>query len=158
MVYEIIIDVIQVLNLVALTQVNFQKEIGNIDLQKIYQPINNNVVYGNKLKVLRVEPLLTMDEAKTYCKNAKSDVFFVNTKAPILDEIFNKFQFQSWAHIPAGPLGDACPRSFISSLRSAFPRAFSKLFFRVPRFAFPRSKFCFAFLFRALQLKNILRS
>ena len=34
-VYEIVVDIIQILNLVALTQVNFQKEIGNIDLQKI---------------------------------------------------------------------------------------------------------------------------
>ena len=32
-------------------------------------------------------------------------------------------------------------RSFFFSLRSAFPRAFSKLFFRVPRFTFPRSRF-----------------
>ena len=49
-VYEIVVDVIRILNLVALTQVNFQKEIGNIDLQKIYQPVNKNVVYGNKFK------------------------------------------------------------------------------------------------------------
>ena len=63
-VYEILVDIIQILNLVALTQVNFQKEIGNIDLQKIYQPVNKNVVYGNKLKALRVETLLTMDEVK----------------------------------------------------------------------------------------------
>ena len=33
-----------------------------------------------------------MDEAKTYCKNAKADVFFVNAEAPFLDEIFTKFQ------------------------------------------------------------------
>ena len=92
MVYEIIVDVIWILNLVALTQVNFQKEIGSIDLQEIYQPVNKNVVYGNKLKALRVETLLTMDEAKTYCKNAKADVFFVNAEAPFLDEIFTKFQ------------------------------------------------------------------
>ena len=91
-VYEIIVDIIRILNLVALTQVNFQKEIGNIDLQKIYQPVNKNVVYGNKLKALRVETLLTMDEAKTYCKNAKADIFFVNTEAPFLDELFTKFQ------------------------------------------------------------------
>ena len=44
--------------------------------------------------------------------------------------------YQSWARIPAGPSRDACPRSFISSSSSAFPRAFSKLFFPVPRFAF----------------------
>ena len=44
--------------------------------------------------------------------------------------------FQSWACVPAGPSRDACPRSFISSLRSAFPCAFSKLFFCVPRFVF----------------------
>ena len=75
-VYEIIVDVIRILNLVALTQVNFQKEIVNIDLQKIYQPVNKNVVLGNKLKALRVETLLTMDEAKTYCQNAKADIFF----------------------------------------------------------------------------------
>ena len=48
-VYKIIVDVILILNLVALTQVNFQKEIGDIYLQKIYQPVNKNVVYGNKL-------------------------------------------------------------------------------------------------------------
>ena len=91
-VYEILVDIIQILNLVALTQVNFQKEIGNIDLREIYQPVNKSVVYGNKLKALWVETLLTMDEAKTYCKNAKADIFFVNTEAPFLDEIFTKFQ------------------------------------------------------------------
>ena len=74
-VYEIIEDVIRILNLLALTQVNFQKEIVSIDLQKIYQPVNKNVVYGNKLKALRVETLMTMDEAKTYCKNAKLTYF-----------------------------------------------------------------------------------
>ena len=52
MVYEIVVDVIRILNLVALTQVNFQKEITNIGLQEIYQPVNKNVVYGNKLKAL----------------------------------------------------------------------------------------------------------
>ena len=90
-VYEIIVDVILILNLVALTQVNFQKEIGNIDLQEIYQPVNKKV-YGNKLKALQVETLLTMDEAKTYCKNAKADIIFVNAEAPFLDETFTKFQ------------------------------------------------------------------
>ena len=49
-------------------------------------------MYGNKLKALRVETLLTMDEAKTYCKNAKDDIFFVNAEAPFWDEIFTKFQ------------------------------------------------------------------
>ena len=63
-------------------------------------------------------------------------------------------KYQSWARVPAGPLRDACPRSFISSSRSAFPRAFSKLFFRVLRFAFPRSKFCNVFQFRVLKKKN----
>ena len=91
MVYEIVVDVIRILNLVALTQVNFQKEIGNIDLQKIYQPVNKNVVYGNKLKALRVETLLTMDEAKTYCKNTKADIFFVNTEAPFLTKYSQNF-------------------------------------------------------------------
>ena len=50
--------------------------------------------------------------------------------------------------VPAGPLREACPHSFISSSRSAFLRAFSKLFFayqdsrsRVPNFA---SRSCFA--------------
>ena len=51
---------------------------------------------------------------------------------------FLRYNYQSWARIPAGPSHDACPRSFISSSRSAFSRAFSKLFFlrtkiRVPR-------------------------
>ena len=44
-VYEIIVDVILILNLVALTQVNFQKEIGYIYLQKIYQPLNKTITY-----------------------------------------------------------------------------------------------------------------
>ena len=56
----------------------------------------------------------------------------------------------SWARVPAGPSRDACPRSCISSARSALPRAFSKLFFCIPRFAFLRSKFCNAFQFRML--------
>ena len=65
---------------------------------------------------------------------------------------------QSWARIPAGPSRDARPRSFISYSRSAFPRAFSELFFRIPKFAFPRScipNFVKRFSFTCLTKKNL---
>ena len=43
---------------------------------------------------------------------------------------------QSWARVPAGPSRDACPRSFISSSRSAcfFKAFFSRTKIRVPAF------------------------
>ena len=71
------------------------------------------------------------------CTMYKIDVLVTKLEG-LYQRIYN--YIQSWARIPAGPSRDACLHSFISSLRSVFPRALSKLFFRVPRFAFPRSR------------------
>ena len=67
-------------------------------------------------------------------------------------------------HLKSPPGSGRAGRTFLQALRVtraqvlSFSRAFSKLFFRIPRFEFPRSKFGFEFLFCALQLKNISRS
>ena len=72
---------------------DFQKEFRKINMQEQYQPAKQNLVYGERFKAKKVDTTLTMDEAKIYCKNAFSNVYFVSPDNPNLKEIFDKFSF-----------------------------------------------------------------
>ena len=92
-VYEIVLDFLQILNLLTANHADFQKEFRKINIQENYQPAKQNLVYGECFKAKKVDSTLNMDEAKIYCKNAFSNVYFVSPDNPNLKEIFDKFGF-----------------------------------------------------------------